>query len=209
MPSMNDAPYLAYLSQHLTPARLQHSLRVMDVMDALAPIYGLDPAAAHLAGLAHDAGKELTLERMLEIAQAVNFPLTTPCDRDPLYLHGPCSAYVAQHEMGIEDPLALEAIFRHCYLGQGPVRSPVFCWCLRFADMLEPGRDWEATRRRLEPVVYSGQLGQAAHQMMEWLVPFLESVGATPHPAQRILQSKLAELFANGKNGVPNDQLPV
>jgi len=206
---MNDTPYLAYLTQHLSPGRLQHSLGVMDVMDALAPIYGLDPAAAHLAGLAHDAGKELPLKRMLEIAQAVNFPLATPCDQDPLYLHGPCSAYVAQHEMGIADPLALEAIFRHSYVGDGAPRSPVFCWCLRFADMLEPGRDWEAARNHLRPIIFAGRLGQAAHEMMVWLIPFLESVGATPHPAQRALQRKLADLFANGKNGVPNDQLPV
>jgi HD superfamily phosphohydrolase YqeK len=61
--------YHAYLTQRLSPARLQHSLGVMQVMDTLAPLYGLDPAAAHIAGLVHDAGKELPMEQMLEIAQ--------------------------------------------------------------------------------------------------------------------------------------------
>jgi predicted HD superfamily hydrolase involved in NAD metabolism len=201
--------YLTYLAQRLTPARMQHSLGVMQVMDTLAPVYGLDPIAAHIAGLVHDAGKELSRARMVTIAQAMHFPLEDPGDRDPLYLHGPCSAYVAQHEMGINDLLVLEAIFRHSYVGDGPARSPVFCWCLRFADMLEPGRDWDALRNRLQPLVFAGRMGEAAHEMMDWLVPFLESLDVIPHPSQRALQRKLALLFAGGANGVPNDQLPV
>ena len=206
---MTFDPYLTYVAQRLTPARMQHSLGVMQVMDALAPIYGLDPTAAHIAGLAHDAGKDLPLERMFEIAQAINFPLDEPGNRDPLYLHGPCGAYVAQHEMGIHDPLVLEAIFRHSYMGDGPARSPVFCWCLRFADILEPGRDWDALRDRMQPLVFAGRMGEAAREMMGWLVPFLESMDVIPHPTQRALQRKLALLFADGASGAPNDQLPV
>ena len=209
MQTMNFDPYHAYLAQHLSPARLQHSLGVMQVMDALTLVYGLNPAAAHIAGLVHDAGKELPMERMVEIAQAMNFPLDDPSDRDPLYLHGPCSAYVAQHEMGINDPLVLEAIFQHSYVGYGTVQSPVFCWCLRFADMLEPGRDWDDLRERLQPLVFDGQMGEAAHEMMNWLLPFLESIDVIPHPSQRLLQHKLALLFADEATGMPNDQLPV
>ena len=143
MQTMTIDPCLAYLTHHLSPARMQHSLGVMQVMKQLTPIYGLDPTAAQLAGLTHDAGKELSQIQMLEIAQVTHIPLNEPSDSDPLYLHGPCSAYVASHEMGINEPLILEAIFRHSYVGDGPVQSPVFCWCMRFADMLEPGRDWD------------------------------------------------------------------
>jgi len=201
--------YYAYLAQCLTPERIQHSLGVMQVMDALAPLYGLDPAAAHIAGLVHDAGKELPLARMFSIAQSFGLPLNDPTDRDPLYLHGPISAYVAQHEMGIDDPLILEAIFRHSYMGVGSVQSPVFCWCLRFADMLEPGRDWDDLRKRLQPPVFAGRMGEAAHELMRWLIPFLESIDVIPHPSQRVLQHKLALLFGDGASGMPNDQLPV
>jgi HD superfamily phosphohydrolase YqeK len=154
----------------------------MQVMGAFAPVYGLDPAAAYIAGLAHDAGKELPLARMLSIAQAIQFPLDNPGDRDPLYLHGPCSAYVAQHEMGINDPLVLEAIFRHSNVGNGLVQSPVFCWCLRFAVMLEPRRDWHDLQDRLQPLVFAGRMGEAAHELMDWLLPFLESMDVIPNP---------------------------
>jgi predicted HD superfamily hydrolase involved in NAD metabolism len=209
VPVIDIQPYLVSLSKHLSPERLQHSLGVMQVMEALAPIYHLDPAAARLAGLAHDAGKELPLERMYSIARSYTLPLDEPTDRDPLYLHGPCSAYLAQHEMGIQDAEVLEAIFRHSYLGNGAVQSPVFCWCLRFADMLEPGRDWQDLRDVLEPLVYAGRMAAAARQMMDWLIPFLARIGVEAHPAQVLLQRKLAQLVAPGKAEVSNDLVPV
>lgn len=206
---MTCDPYLAYLNQSLTPIRMKHSLGVMQVMDALAPVYGLDPVAAHIAGLVHDVGKELPLTRMVSIAQAMHFHLNAPWDRDPLYLHGPCSAYVAQHELGIDDPLVLEAITRHTYVGNGRVQSSVFCWCLRFADMLEPGRDWHDLHDRLQPLVFAGRMGEAAHALMDWLLPFLESMDIIPHPKQRVLQRKLRRLFAAGASELSNDKLPV
>ena len=138
--------YHEYLTGHLSPSRRQHSLGVMQVMEELASVYGLDPKAAQIAGLLHDAGKEFPLSRMISIAGTLGYPLIHPQDRDPLYLHGPASAYVAQHELGIDDPLILEAIFRHSYVGDGPVQSPVFCWCLRFADILAPSHDWLGMR---------------------------------------------------------------
>jgi predicted HD superfamily hydrolase involved in NAD metabolism len=209
MQTMAIDPYLTYLTQHLTPARLEHSLGAMQVMDTLAPLYGLEPVAAHIAGLVHDVGKELPLAQMVSIAQEIHFPLDEPVNRDPLYLHGPCSAYVAQHELGIEDPLVLEAIFRHTYVEDGSVQSPVFCWCLRFADMLEPGRDWQDLRDLLKPLVFGGRMGEAARALMDWLLPFLESKQVIPHPTQRTLQRKLAQLCASGAIIVTNDQLPV
>lgn len=189
-------PHYAYLKARLSPARLQHSLGVMQVMADLAPIYGLDPSAARLAGLAHDAGKELTDAQMLEIAGRMHLPLEHPSDRHPLYLHGPCSAYVAEHAMGITDPLIVEAIAHHAYMLEGPARSPVFCWCLRFADLLEPGRDWDDMRSRTQPLIYGGKMTEAALELVEWLVPFLESVGVTPHPRQVALRGRIAAYLA-------------
>lgn len=209
MPVIDFQSYQALLSNHLSPERMQHSLGVMQVMEALAPIYSLDPAAACLAGLAHDAGKELPLERMFAIAKSYGLPLQDATDKDPLFLHGPCSAHLAQQELDISDPLILEAIFRHSYLGNGAVQSPVFCWCLRFADMLEPGRDWQDLRDSIEPLVYSGRMGEAAHAMMDWLIPFLIRIDVTPHPAQVLLQHKLARLYTSGDTATSADQLPV
>jgi len=196
--------HLNYLAQRLTPARLQHSLGVMQVMAELAPLYDLDPEQAQLAGLAHDAGKELPLERMFDIARLIGFPLDEPGNSLPLYLHGPCCAYIAEHEMGIHQPLVLEAIYRHSYVDGAPVQSAVFCWCLRFADMIEPGRDWHAARRALQPLVYSGQMHAAARYLIDWQLPFQAQVGLPTHPALFVLQQKLS-----AADHIPNDDLPL
>jgi hypothetical protein len=45
--------------------------------------------------------------------------------------------------------------------------------------------------------------------MMNWLLPFLESLDVIPHPSQRVLQRKLALLFADEATGMPNDQIPI
>lgn len=202
-------PYISYLASHLTPARLQHSLGVMRVMQELASIYGLDSITAQTAGLLHDAGKELTQGQMIEIARAIHFPLIIPSDRDPLFLHGPASAYVAAHDLGIDDPLILEAIFRHSFIGTGQVQSPVFCWCLRFADFLEPGRDWDEAHDRLQPLIYSGNMAEAALGLMDWLIPFLQSMQLAPHPGQFVLRQKLLQYLEDGTNEVRFDQIPV
>jgi predicted HD superfamily hydrolase involved in NAD metabolism len=190
-------PHFTYLEKNLTPARLQHSLGVMAVMAELAPIYGLEPHAARLAGLAHDAGKELPLAQMLEIAERLHLKLAHPADRDALFLHGPASAYVAQHRMGITDPRVLEAIGYHSYMLDGPVQSPAFVWCLRFADLLEPGRDWVDMKQRSAPLVYGGRLAEAAYVLTDWLVPFLEGVGVLSHPRQVRLIEQLREHLAH------------
>lgn len=207
--SREHTTVFSQLAQFLSPERMQHSMGVMQVMDALAPVYGLDSDAANLAGLLHDAGKELPLERMLSIAEEIQLPLVHPADRDPLFLHGPISAYVAQREFHVDDPLVLEAIFRHSYLGSGAVQSPAFCWCLRFADMLEPGRDWQDLRDLLEPPAFVGKMGEAAHLMMDWLIPFLDRIQVAPHPSQQALRLKLADLFAGGGGSIPAAQIPV
>ena len=206
---MTDERYLTYLAQHLTPARIEHSLGVMGMMDVLAPLYDLAPKTAHIAGLLHDAGKELSQSLMESIAQDIHFSLDEPANRDPLYLHGPCSAYVVQHDLGINDPLVLEAIYRHTYVGDWDVQSPVFCWCLRFADMLEPGRNWIDLRQRLQSLVFACRMGEAAFALMDWLLPFLKHIGVTPNSSQQSLHCELGRLFANGVVQVPIDKLTV
>jgi predicted HD superfamily hydrolase involved in NAD metabolism len=206
---MDYSPYMAYLNCHLSAARVAHSIGVMRVMEELAPIYDLEANTAQLAGLVHDVGKELSQSRMESIAREIHFSLDKPANRDPLYLHGPCSAFVAEHALGIDDHWILEAITRHAYVGDGQARSPKFCWCLRFADMLEPGRDWHDLHARLQPLVFSGQMGEAARELMEWLFPFLERLKITPNQYQRVLLRKLKSLSAEKLAKTPFDQLPA
>lgn len=183
-------PYLPFLQRILTPARLQHSLGVMQVMGELAPIYALDEERALTAGLLHDAAKDLTPAQIEQIIIEAKIEFGHPSERDyVLYLHGPVGAYYVQKELGVSDPFILDAIARHTWITAIEAFESPLVWCLRFADILEPNRNWNETARkirdgepRLRQAVFAGQLAEAALIQAEILIDFLEDAGKPVHP---------------------------
>jgi HD superfamily phosphohydrolase YqeK len=166
----------------------------MQVMAELASIYNLDKTNAMIAGILHDIVKEFTSDDLIKLSVEYKLVLCTEYDRIPLFLHGPVGAcYIAQN-FGKIDPTILEAISRHSYFGEGVTLSPSFCWCLRFADLLEPSRDWEEMRNQLKPVVYSGEMAEAAYLLMRWIIPFHESALLPVHPNMHSVFSQLSAL---------------
>jgi predicted HD superfamily hydrolase involved in NAD metabolism len=97
--------YLPFTERILAPPRYQHSLGVMRVMAELAEIYSLDCAKAMTAGLLHDAAKDLNLTHQLALAEEAGIEFHHPCDKLPVYLHGPVGAYIVSEELGIKDLL--------------------------------------------------------------------------------------------------------
>jgi len=181
--------YLAYLRQELTPKRLQHSLGVMQVMGELAKVYGLEREQALTVGLLHDAAKELEPTRQMEIVKEANIEIRCECDNNfHYYLHGPVGAYIVNKELGIDDPMVLDAITFHTYYGYGANFNAPICWCLRFADILEPTRDWSKVKwlcdnvDRLADIVYSGQMAEGAFLQTGWLIKWFVEEGKPVHP---------------------------
>ena len=186
--------YITFAEHTLTPQRFKHSMGVMQVIAELAAIYGLNKTTAMAAGILHDIAKEFTTDDLLRFANENHIPLRTAYDRFPLFLHGPVGAGYAAQEFGIADAILLDAISRHTYFGNGVAQSPSLCWCLRFADMLEPSRDWEDLKGPLKPVVYSGNMGEGAYQLMKWIVPFHEAASLPVHPNVSRLVEELSRL---------------
>jgi putative nucleotidyltransferase with HDIG domain len=74
--------YLSFLERVLTPKRFQHSIGVMQVMEELAKVYSLDRDKAVLAGLLHDAAKDLAPARqtaLVEEASGRSRQTCVPC----------------------------------------------------------------------------------------------------------------------------------
>ena len=200
--------YIAFAEHKLTSQRFKHSLGVMQVMSELAPIYNLDKTVAMIAGILHDIAKEFALDDQIKLANENNIVLRTEYDKFPLFLHGPIGAcYIAQ-VLGITDLILLDAISRHSYFGDGVALSTSFCWCLRFADMLEPSRDWKDLKNQLRPFVYAGKMGEGAYHLMQWIIPFHESASLPVHPNLRRLVQELTTLRAQ-KNLDDINDLPV
>ena len=161
-------------------------------MEELAPIYGLDKPQAALTGLLHDAAKELpshewTLfirddEALLHDAEIYDYDH---------YLHGPVGALVIQRELGIEQTAILQAIFTHGYYGSWEEFNRPLAWCLRFADILEPGRDWSKNdwlKDIVDPMreaAFDGHLMDAASLLRGRLLPWYESIELPVHPNLR------------------------
>ena len=183
-------PYLPFLERVLTPYRLTHTLGVAQVMAKLSRIYHLDRERALLAGLLHDAAKDLSPQQREALIAEANIPNQTAWERDyVLYQHGPVGAYYVQKELGITDPIILDAITMHTYCGEGENFYSPLVWCLRFADILEPGRHWDGKARWLkigEPLlrrlVFGGQLEEAAFLQTGLLIRFFEDTNSPIHP---------------------------
>jgi predicted HD superfamily hydrolase involved in NAD metabolism len=174
--------YISFAEYQLTPQRFKHSLGVMQLMSELASIYDLNKTTAMTAGILHDIAKEFTPDDLIKWAGENKIALRTEYDKVPLFLHGPVGACYIKQKLGVMDSIILDAISRHSYFGEGLAPSPSFCWCLRFADLLEPSRDWEELRNKLKPIVYAGEIGEAAYLLMKWVIPFHESAILPVHP---------------------------
>ncbi|MBN1992324.1 MAG: bis(5'-nucleosyl)-tetraphosphatase (symmetrical) YqeK [Anaerolineae bacterium] len=189
--------YLPFLQHHLSPPRLQHSLNVMGIMQELAQIYSLNPTQAMTAGLLHDAAKDLSPTQLLNLAEEANFTFNDPCEQHPIYLHAPMGAYFIAGEFGITDSLILDAIRTHSF-GPGPTFDTPFSWCLRFADILAPVKEW-AGMKKLKNIVYAGRREEAALLQSGWLIQYLQEMDIPVHPhLAATFQGLLARLKVNG-----------
>ena len=181
--------YISYLEKNLTPRRLEQSLGVMKTMEELATVYNLDRQKAALAGLLHDSAKELKSTQWIKLSRASN--ITTGdeniYDYDH-YLHGPVGALLVQRDLGINDDDILGAIATHGYYGNWEQFNRPLSWCLRMADILEPGRDWSENRwvnvvfERLHTATYTGHLEESIQLWTKRLVEWYENDDVPVHP---------------------------
>lgn len=160
----------------------------MQVMGELAEVYGLDQQQAMIAGLLHDAAKDFTPEKQEEGYRASGYQIKHPVERDyNLYLHGPVGAYVVETDYGVTDRVVFNAIKTHTSVDGDDFDHPV-SWCLRFADLLEPNRDWRTVPwlakglPRLRGAAYGGRLDEAALLQYGWIDQWFTAFGYPVHP---------------------------
>jgi predicted HD superfamily hydrolase involved in NAD metabolism len=191
----NTDRYLPFLKRVLTPPRLEHSLGVMRVMEELTPIYGLGREQAVTAGLLHDAARDLDGEHQLALAKEAGLEWCDPCEQHPIYLHALVGAYFVAKELGIADPLILDAIAAHSFAGHGRNLDASLSRCLRFADLLAPSQEWRGMKK-LKGVVYAGQTEEAALLHCGWLIEYFQKQRIPVHPNlaryYQVLMSKTA-----------------
>ena len=188
------ARYQPFLSRLLTPDRLRHCERTMHFMDTLAGIYELDRSRAMIAGLLHDAARDLEPERQLGLAEEAGITLSCDCERHPVYLHALVGSYLVSRELGVSDDLIVDAIATHSYAGRRENYDAALSRCLRSADLLAPVHDWNG-RQKLETMVLAGQLEKATLLQTSWIMEFFNEHDVPVHPnLSRIVEELSARL---------------
>lgn len=153
------------------PERFAHTLRVAALAQEIAERNGLDGERAYLAGLLHDAARDLPLEELLRLAPPENGVEAA----HPLALHGRAARRLAE-AWGVADEAVLEAVEGHVY-GVDP--SNLLGMALCVADVSEPGR---GVNGEIREQALAGALREAYRQAVANKVAYLRSKGVPLHP---------------------------
>jgi predicted HD superfamily hydrolase involved in NAD metabolism len=169
--TVSTAELLEKVKALVRPERLEHILRVAALAREIAEKNGLDGERAYLAGLLHDAARDLPEEELKRLA-----PPENEVERaHPLALHGRAARRLAQ-AWGVEDREVLEAVEGHVF-GVDPENG--LGMALYIADISEPGRGVNGEIREL---ALSGELLQAYRRAVENKVNYLAAKGIPIHP---------------------------
>jgi len=160
--------YYQLMKEQLSPKRLQHSLNVAQCGVELGRIHGGDLEKIKLAGLLHDAAKELSDEELLQIGKREGL-ITDPAEEiKPSILHGPVGAWLAENKWGITDPVILQSIRYHTTGGPNMSREALIVF---MADLIEPGRTYKGVEilRKLAGEDLKQAVLEAIEQTFEYL----------------------------------------
>lgn len=154
-----------------TPYRLAHIFRVADLAARIASANDADPEKAYIAGLLHDAARDLSDAAILELVE----PETEWERSHPRSLHGRAGRVLAQ-SFGIRDNDILEAIEGHVY---GVDRRNKVGMAVFVADTAEPGR---GVNHGIRELALAGQLEAAYAEALRQKLAYLKGKGVDPHP---------------------------
>ena len=134
------------LKKVLSEKRYNHSLGVMKKAEELAKIYKIDIDKAKLVGLAHDIGKELSKEEMLEYARKNNIEADSVEEVNVGLLHAKIGADMCKKKYGFSQDMQ-NAIKYHTV---GSENMDLLAKIIYVADKIEDGRTYKDEEKMKE-----------------------------------------------------------
>lgn len=128
---------LEHIGQALDPNRARHTMQVAEYAQRLAPLCGVDPEKAYLAGLLHDCTKCYPISWQISYAEQEHIDFSADDLASPQVLHQLTGAVFARNALGARDEELLAAIC--CHTTGKPAMTPLET-LLFFADSCEPSR---------------------------------------------------------------------
>ena len=166
------------LTKRLSPKRVRHSIGVSQTAESLAVRFDCNREKARLAGLLHDLAREVPMNELLPRAQAFGIVVCDIEDAEPVLLHAPLAAKMAQAEFGIDDPEIMQAIILHTI---GGLNMTLLDKIVYLADAIEPGRSYKGVEkiRKLAHV----DLNKALLSALDQSICYIVKGGGLIHPA--------------------------
>ena len=134
------------LKKVLSEKRYNHSTGVMKKAEELAKIYKIDVDKAKLVGLAHDIGKELSKEEMLEYARKNNIEVDSVEEVNVGLLHAKIGADICKKKYGFSQDMQ-NAIKYHTV---GNENMDLLAKIIYVADKIEDGRTYNSEEKMKE-----------------------------------------------------------
>lgn len=166
-----------YARERLSKKRYAHTLRVAETAERLAEKHGLDSKKARLAGLLHDAAREVGKEELLRVAEENDLAVGDFEHERPMLLHGRVAAELARRDLGVKDGEILDAVRAHTTgePGMGALALTLFV-----ADKVEPGREGPSVEDLRE--LACKDLRRSACAALEASISHNEDRGRPVHP---------------------------
>jgi predicted HD superfamily hydrolase involved in NAD metabolism len=130
---------LEVLETRLSSKRFEHSVRVSQQAVRLAEQFGGEIHQARLAGILHDCAREIPNNYLVQKAEALGIVPDSVERSQPVLLHAPLGAKLAQLNYGVIDAAVLQAIVWHT---TGGPDMTLLDKIIYVADCIEPGRSF-------------------------------------------------------------------
>ncbi|MBQ3425126.1 MAG: bis(5'-nucleosyl)-tetraphosphatase (symmetrical) YqeK [Clostridia bacterium] len=134
---MDRVEWMAKIQSTESAKRLRHTLSMTDMAVSLAECYGIDTELTWITGMLHDIAKDMSLAEMTAVAERYGHKVSDFSRRFPANMHAEVGTLIAEHEFGLKDQVALNAIR---YPVSARPDMSVLEKIIYFSDFAEPGR---------------------------------------------------------------------
>ncbi len=156
------------LEAMLSPKRFEHSLCVAKRAVELAKIYNQDEQKAYIAGLVHDACKEISKPEQLKIINEFGIILTDIEKNESNIWHGYAASGYVRQKWGIVDEEILNAVKYHtCGRGDMSTLEKI----IFVADLTSYDRDYSDAEEIRK--ISENSLDEAIYNCYLYILPFI------------------------------------
>lgn len=140
--SLTEQKVVSYIKKTLSPDRIEHVLRVIELSGKLAIRYKMDSHRARLAAALHDIARCWNDKKLIQYVKHRRLKVPHKdfiCRVQPILLHGFVGSDLAQKLFHVRDRQILSAIAKHSI---GSISMTPFEKLIYLADLLSPDRQF-------------------------------------------------------------------